>query len=146
VSSSQSSTDDERQISGVGILEFTPNKAGLDVTPANFDFTPNKARKSSVPSCNPFISKLIKYYMFFIDNKFILLFFKAKPSKCSVEAVKLKESKITEPVTTENDSEIKFKANTLDNVTSNVDFDASLMNSNNNNFSSIQIKIDKLSE
>jgi hypothetical protein len=84
--------------------------------------------------------------MIFIDNKFILLFFKAKPSKCSAEAVKLKESKITEPVTTENDSEIKFKANTLDNVTSNVDFDASLMNSNNNNFSSIQIKIDKLSE
>ena len=34
-----SSDDDEMpRNSGTGILEFSPDKAGLDVTPANFDF------------------------------------------------------------------------------------------------------------
>jgi len=30
-----------RRYSGAGILEFSPQKAGLDVTPANFDFSSN---------------------------------------------------------------------------------------------------------
>ena len=35
-----SDDDDHHQESGVGILEFSPAKAGLDVTPANYDFAP----------------------------------------------------------------------------------------------------------
>lgn len=31
-------SDDEIRESGGGILEFSPAKAGLDMTPANFDF------------------------------------------------------------------------------------------------------------
>jgi hypothetical protein len=33
------SSDDDYRESGVGILEFSPEKAGLDVTPANFHFS-----------------------------------------------------------------------------------------------------------
>ena len=33
--------------SGQGILEFSPEKAGLDVTPANFDFPEREKRHSS---------------------------------------------------------------------------------------------------
>ena len=37
-----SSDDDEVRESGVGILEFSPDKAGQDVTPANFNFGENR--------------------------------------------------------------------------------------------------------
>ena len=34
-----SSDDDDHRESGTGILEFSPDKAGLDITPANYNFT-----------------------------------------------------------------------------------------------------------
>ena len=46
LSPSSSGTDEHNQKRvGTGILEFTPNKAGWDVTPANFNFD-NKLKKS----------------------------------------------------------------------------------------------------
>ena len=42
------SSDEEIRESGAGILEFSPAKAGQDVTPANFDFQPrDKEKKQS---------------------------------------------------------------------------------------------------
>lgn len=41
------SSDDEMRESGAGILEFSPAKAGQDVTPANYDFDKNGKKKSS---------------------------------------------------------------------------------------------------
>jgi len=35
--------------SGTGILEFSPERAGLDVTPADLDFADESTRKSSPP-------------------------------------------------------------------------------------------------
>ncbi|XP_054715390.1 potassium voltage-gated channel subfamily H member 7-like [Uloborus diversus] len=40
--------DDHRQFSGNGTIEFTPDKAGLDITPANLDFVGREAKKSGV--------------------------------------------------------------------------------------------------
>ena len=34
-----SSDDDDHHESGTGILEFSPDKAGMDITPANYDFS-----------------------------------------------------------------------------------------------------------
>ncbi|XP_055959175.1 potassium voltage-gated channel subfamily H member 7 [Patella vulgata] len=42
----ESSEEDVRE-SGAGILEFSPAKAGMDVTPANFDFKDPRAARSS---------------------------------------------------------------------------------------------------
>lgn len=39
------SSEDEMQESGAGILEFSPNKAGHDITPANFEFESKDDRK-----------------------------------------------------------------------------------------------------
>ena len=36
------SSDDDPHESGTGILEFSPDKAGLDVTPANYNFGPSQ--------------------------------------------------------------------------------------------------------
>lgn len=41
---------DERLESGVGILEFSPDKAGRDVTPANYDFREREKRHSGTLS------------------------------------------------------------------------------------------------
>ncbi|XP_046350011.2 potassium voltage-gated channel subfamily H member 6-like isoform X1 [Haliotis rufescens] len=41
------SSDEEIRESGAGILEFSPAKAGQDVTPANFDFEPKDEKKRS---------------------------------------------------------------------------------------------------
>jgi len=49
----EDTSDEEIRESGVGILEFSPAKAGMDVTPVNYNFThgsgdiPNKDRKRS---------------------------------------------------------------------------------------------------
>ena len=40
------SVEDIRE-SGAGILEFTPAKAGLDMTPANFDFESRDEKKKN---------------------------------------------------------------------------------------------------
>ena len=44
-----SSEDEDEELnyreSGAGILEFSPEKAGMDVTPANFNFEREKAEK-----------------------------------------------------------------------------------------------------
>lgn len=41
----------KRRYSGTGILEFSPQKAGLDVTPANYDFTkPVRTRSGTLNS------------------------------------------------------------------------------------------------
>lgn len=37
-----------RRQSGTGILEFSPAKAGQDITPADYTFEPRKNRKKSV--------------------------------------------------------------------------------------------------
>lgn len=42
---SYESSDEEIRESGAGILEFSPAKAGQDVTPANFDFQPRDKEK-----------------------------------------------------------------------------------------------------
>jgi hypothetical protein len=36
----EDTSDEDLRQSGVGILEFSPLKAGMDVTPANLDFGP----------------------------------------------------------------------------------------------------------
>lgn len=38
-------SDEDIRESGAGILEFTPAKAGLDMTPANFDFETKDEKK-----------------------------------------------------------------------------------------------------
>lgn len=43
--SSDFEEEDDLRESGVGILEFSPEKAGMDVTPANFDFDTGKEEK-----------------------------------------------------------------------------------------------------
>jgi hypothetical protein len=44
-SSDEEGLDDRYRCSGAGILEFSPEKAGMDVTPANFKFERDKAEK-----------------------------------------------------------------------------------------------------
>lgn len=54
------SSDEEIRESGAGILEFSPAKAGQDVTPANFDFQPrDKEKKQS--SGFPYIAGKFPY-------------------------------------------------------------------------------------
>ena len=43
----EDSTDDEIRESGIGILEFSPAKAGQDVTQANYNFPPKERKRSS---------------------------------------------------------------------------------------------------
>ena len=45
-----SDEEGERLESGVGILEFSPDKAGRDVTPANYDFRDRDKRQSGTLS------------------------------------------------------------------------------------------------
>ncbi|XP_069110947.1 voltage-gated inwardly rectifying potassium channel KCNH6-like isoform X2 [Argopecten irradians] len=45
MSTSFDSSEDEIQESGAGILEFSPNKAGQDITPANFEFDSKDDKK-----------------------------------------------------------------------------------------------------
>ena len=42
--------EDDRLESGTGILEFSPDKAGRDVTPANYDFREREKRHSGTLS------------------------------------------------------------------------------------------------
>ncbi|KAK3587810.1 hypothetical protein CHS0354_019676 [Potamilus streckersoni] len=44
----EDSSDEETRESGAGILEFSPAKAGQDITPANLDFGPRERKRSSV--------------------------------------------------------------------------------------------------
>ena len=41
------SSEDETHTSGAGILEFSPEKAGQDITPANYEFAAGKEKRSS---------------------------------------------------------------------------------------------------
>ncbi len=43
----QSQQQQQRNVSGIGILEFSPNMAGNDVTPVNLDFSSKKPRKQT---------------------------------------------------------------------------------------------------
>ena len=43
----EDSTDEEIRESGIGILEFSPAKAGQDVTQANYNFPPKERKRSS---------------------------------------------------------------------------------------------------
>ena len=62
------SSDEEGQYreSGHGILEFSPEKAGLDITPANFDFRDDHSRRN-VPGA---FSSIAGEY--FIINKYLI--------------------------------------------------------------------------
>ena len=42
-----SSEDDDTRESGVGILEFSPDKAGMDITPARYDFEHHREKRNS---------------------------------------------------------------------------------------------------
>ncbi|KAL3831234.1 hypothetical protein ACJMK2_023011, partial [Sinanodonta woodiana] len=44
----EDSSDEDTRESGAGILEFSPAKAGQDITPANLDFGPRERKRSSV--------------------------------------------------------------------------------------------------
>ena len=43
----EDTSDEEIRESGVGILEFSPAKAGQDITPANYNFQPKERKRSS---------------------------------------------------------------------------------------------------
>ena len=43
----EDTSDEEIRESGAGILEFSPAKAGQDVTPANYNFQPKERKRSS---------------------------------------------------------------------------------------------------
>lgn len=45
MSMSFDSSDDDVRESGAGILEFSPAKAGQDITPANYDFEAKDEKK-----------------------------------------------------------------------------------------------------
>ena len=40
-----SDDDDDHRESGTGILEFSPDKAGMDITPANYNFTQSQPHR-----------------------------------------------------------------------------------------------------
>jgi hypothetical protein len=51
-----------RRHSGTGILEFSPLKAGLDVTPANYDFSSSsKTERTRSGTLNSLSGKTIKF-------------------------------------------------------------------------------------
>lgn len=58
--------DDTRRHSGVGILEFTPARAGQDVTPLNLDFKDSPAVSPKLPTSR--LSKFCHFKAWFKTN------------------------------------------------------------------------------
>ena len=82
----EDSTDEEIRESGVGILEFSPAKAGQDITPANYNFPPKERKRSSsgftsLPGNSCFIRLISKT----LNNK--ILISKKENTKHSVREV-----------------------------------------------------------
>ena len=51
-------SDEDVRESGAGILEFTPAKAGLDMTPANYDFETKDEKKRNATGLSNFAGEL----------------------------------------------------------------------------------------
>ena len=66
----QSDEDDVIRESGAGILEFTPAKAGMDMTPANFNFeSKDDKKKLTTSGLSSLAGEIFASVLFFVQQK-----------------------------------------------------------------------------